>query len=75
LKKIIDIKGMTCAHCQAAVEKALNGIDGVEAKVDLKKNQATVNLQKEIADEVLKEAIEEAGYEVTSITVKKGLFS
>lgn len=75
MKKIIDIKGMTCAHCQAAVEKALNGIDGVEAKVDLKKNQATVNLQKEIADEVLKEAIEEAGYEVTSITVKKGLFN
>ena len=74
MKKIIEIKGMSCAHCQAAVEKALNGIDGVEAKVDLKKNQATVNLSKEIADGTLKAAIEDAGYEVLSITAKKGLF-
>jgi len=68
MKKILDIKGMSCSHCQAAVEKALNGIDGVEAKVDLGKNQATVNLDKEIDDQVLIEAVEEAGYEVTSIS-------
>ncbi len=75
MKKIMEIKGMSCAHCQAAVEKALNGIDGVDAKVDLKKNQATVNLSKEIDDAALKAAVEEAGYEVTSIVVKKGLFA
>lgn len=32
MKKIMEIKGMTCEHCQARVEKALNSIDGVEAK-------------------------------------------
>lgn len=73
MKKIIEISGMSCSHCQAAVEKALNGIDGVDAKVDLKKNRAIVNLSKEIDDETLKIAVEEAGYKVTSISVKKGL--
>lgn len=66
---------MSCSHCQAAVEKALNGIDGVDAKVDLKKNRAIVDLSKEIDDETLKTAVEEAGYEVSSIYIKKGLFS
>jgi copper chaperone CopZ len=74
MKKIIEINGMSCSHCQAAVEKALNGIDGVDAKVDLKKNRAIVELSREIDDETLKIAVEEAGYEVTSISVKKGLF-
>lgn len=75
MKKIIDIKGMTCGHCQARVEKALNSIDGVEAKVDLKKNRAVVQFTKDIEDRILHDAVTEAGYEVVSITEKKGLFS
>ena len=59
MKKIIEIKGMSCAHCQAAVEKALNGIDGVDAKVDLKRI-AIVDLSREIDDVTLKTAVEEA---------------
>ena len=74
MKKVIEINGMTCGHCQARVEKALNGIDGVEAKVDLKKKQATVQMTKEVSDETFKSVIEEAGYEVVSIAEKKGLF-
>lgn len=74
MKKIIKIEGMSCAHCQARVEKALNAINGVDAKVDLKKNAATVNLVSDVSDEVFKEAISEAGYEVVSIEEKKGLF-
>ena len=73
MKKIIEIKGMSCSHCQKAVETALGGIDGVEAKVDLKKNQATVNMRRDVDDKTLKNAVEEAGYEVASITTKKGL--
>lgn len=75
MKKIIDIKGMSCGHCQARVEKALNSIDGVEAKVELKKNRAVVNLTKEVGDQVLSDAVIEAGYEVVSVNEKKGLFS
>lgn len=75
MKKVISINGMSCEHCQARVEKALNAIDGVEAKVDLKKNNATVTLQSDVDDEVLKNAVKEAGYEPVSIEEKKGLFS
>jgi copper chaperone CopZ len=75
MKKIMDIKGMTCEHCQARVEKVLNAIDGVEAKVELKKNRAVVNLKKDISDQILRNTVTEAGYEVVAITEKKGLFS
>jgi copper chaperone CopZ len=74
MKKIIEIGGMSCGHCQARVEKALNSIDGVEAKVELKKNRAVVTLNKEVEDKTLSDAVVEAGYEVISITEKKGLF-
>ena len=75
MKKIIEINGMTCGHCQARVEKVLNAIDGVDAKVELKKNRAIVNLTKDVNDQKLKDTVVEAGYEVVSITEKKGLFS
>lgn len=75
MKKIIEIKGMSCGHCQAKTEKALNSIEGVEAKVDLKKNRAVVNLSKEIDDQVLRDAISGIDFEVVSIIEKKGLFS
>lgn len=75
MKKIIVINGMSCGHCQARVEKALNEIEGVEAKVELKKNRAIVTLANVIEDQILSQAVTEAGYEVVSITEKKGLFS
>ncbi|NLP25762.1 MAG: heavy-metal-associated domain-containing protein [Clostridiales bacterium] len=74
MKKIIKINGMSCGHCQAKVEKALAGLNGVSAKVDLKKKQAIVELNSDISEQVLKDTITEAGYEVVSITEKKGLF-
>ena len=67
MEKIVQIKGMSCMHCSARVEKALNNIDGVEAKVDLAANIATVKISKEVSDETLKTAVDNVGYEVTSI--------
>ena len=67
MTKTMTISGMMCAHCQAHVEKALNAIDGVTAAVDLAAKTATVTLSKDVADEVLKNAVTEAGYEVVSI--------
>lgn len=75
MKKEITINGMSCGHCQARVEKALNAIPGVEAKVDLKKKTATVSLSADVADEVLMGAVREAGYDPVAIKEKKGLFS
>ena len=74
MKKIISIKGMSCGHCAARVENAIRQISGVSAKVDLAKGHALVTLEKDISDEILSAAVAEAGYTVSSITEKKGLF-
>lgn len=74
MKKIIIIEGMSCEHCKKRVEDALNSIDGVKARVDLKRGAAVVKLNGNIDDEVLKDAVSRAGYKVLSIDIKKGLF-
>ncbi len=74
MKKIIKIEGMKCQHCQAKAEKALNAIEGVEAKVNLAKKQAVVNLDREVETGVFQEALSQEGFEVVSVTEKKGLF-
>lgn len=65
---------MTCGHCQSKVEKALNALDGVIAKVDLKKKQANIKTTIDIKDEMLRNTVEQTGYEVVSIEDKKSLF-
>lgn len=74
MKKNIIIEGMSCTHCQGKVEKALNNLSGVEAKVDLKKKMATVKMDTDISDDTLKGAVQDAGFSVVSIEEKKGLF-
>jgi len=66
-EKTLQIKGMSCGHCSARVEKALNAIDGVTATVDLEANSAKVTLLKEVSDEALKVAVDNVGYEVVGI--------
>ena len=66
-KKLV-IEGMMCAHCQAHVDKALNALEGVSATVDLESKTATVTLSAPVSDEVLKDAVTQAGYEVVSIS-------
>ena len=65
--KVVHIEGMTCMHCSGRVEKALNALDGVEAKVSLSEKTATVNLEAAVSDELLNKAVTDAGYEVTKI--------
>lgn len=74
MKKLIEIEGMSCEHCVAKVTKALNAIEGVEAKVDLKKKSAVVSLSKDVEDKVFIDALEEVDFKVGSIREKKGLF-
>jgi P-type Cu+ transporter len=63
---IIHIEGMSCAHCAATVEKALNSIEGVTAKVNLEEKIAEVTLNSDVSEETLRNAITEAGYKVYS---------
>ena len=68
MKKILYVEGMICNNCVSHVTEALLEIDGVAgADVVLEPKTATVTLEKEIADEVLKAAVVEAGYDVTLV--------
>ena len=63
MEKILNVEGMSCNHCTAIVKKALEGIDGVkEADVSLEEKNAKVELGKDVADEALVKAVEDAGY-------------
>lgn len=66
-QKTIVIEGMTCDHCKNWVEKSINEIDGAAAKVNLKKKEAVVSLEKDVTDEELRAAVEKAGYTVVAI--------
>ncbi len=69
MKKVLIVDGMMCAHCQMHVQKALAGVDGVtEAVVDLESKKATVSLSKDVPDQVLMDAVTEAGYTPVSCT-------
>ena len=63
----MKIEGMMCPHCQAAVTKALNALEGVKAEVNLEKKEAYIEASKEVTKEALTEAVTEAGYEVLSV--------
>lgn len=63
----VSIEGMMCGHCVAHVEKALKAIAGDAVEVKLEEKAAYVQ-NDDVTDEAIKEAITEAGYEVTGIT-------
>ncbi|MBQ1342057.1 MAG: cation transporter [Erysipelotrichaceae bacterium] len=66
--KTVRIEGMMCPHCEATVKKALEKIDGVvSAEVSHEKGTAIVTLSADVANEVLKNAVEEKDYTVTGI--------
>ena len=68
MRKLVKIKGMTCGHCSARVEQMLKGLEGVtDAVVDLEGENAIINLSAPVSDELIKEAIDDAGYDVIDI--------
>ena len=68
MKKTMKINGMMCGHCEARVKKALEAVEGVqEAEVSHESGNAVVTLTSDVADEVLKKAVEDQDYEVVSV--------
>jgi P-type Cu+ transporter len=65
--KVLHIEGMSCMHCSGRVEKALNGLEGVEAHVNLGDKIATLNISGEVSDDLLKKTVTDTGYEVVSV--------
>ncbi|MTI48848.1 heavy-metal-associated domain-containing protein [Sporosalibacterium faouarense] len=67
MKKLVFIKGMSCQHCVMAVKGALGEVDGIKSvDVDLESGSATLNVDN-VSDDTIKNAIEEAGYEVIEV--------
>ena len=66
-EKVLTVEGMHCENCQARVENAVNRLEGVVCRVNLKKKTATISYSAEVSDEALKNAIEKLGYKVTRI--------
>ena len=68
MKKTLNIEGMMCCHCEARVKKALEAIPGVsEAVASHTDGTAVVTLTEDVADDVLKNAVEAQDYKVTGI--------
>ena len=68
MEKTMKIEGMMCGHCEAAVKKALEAVDGVaSAEVSHTSGTAVVTLSKPVDSAVLKKAVEDKDYKVTSI--------
>ena len=64
MTKTIGINGMMCAHCEARMKKALEAVDGVESAVTShEKNNAVLEMSREVPEEALRKAVEDAGYE------------
>ena len=68
MKKTLNVEGMMCGHCEARVKKALEAVPGVtEAAVSHEAGTAVVTLSEDVADDVLKQAVEAQDYKVTGI--------
>ncbi|GFN36729.1 copper ion binding protein [Tepidimicrobium xylanilyticum] len=67
MKKTMLVEGMSCNHCVMAVTNALKELEGVtDVQVDLDSKKVEVSGEN-LMDESLKEAVEEAGYDVVEI--------
>lgn len=70
LRRTIDVDGMTCDNCVFKVIRALEKVDGVKiAAASLEKQSAKVGLTENISDEILRDAINKAGYHAGAVTI------
>ena len=58
-----NVQGMTCGHCEMAVKKAILRLEP-EAFINIDRNSGKVEVQSTLAQEVLKQAIAQEGYQV-----------
>ena len=68
-KKVLHIEGMSCVNCKNHVEKALNGLEGVTADVDLEANVAHVTDLNSTREDTFRDTLTDAGYTLTSLEV------
>jgi len=68
MKKVMTIEGMMCSHCTARVQQVLSALEGVsEVEMSLEDKTATVTLSADVSEQVLTDAVTNAGYQVVSV--------
>lgn len=68
MTKTLIIEGMSCGHCTARVQKALEAVEGVTGvEMSLEEKSAVVSMDGEVADDLLREAVTEEDYEVVEM--------
>lgn len=61
-RKTFTVKGLHCAQCKARVEEAVNDLNGIMGKVNLKRKTLTVFYNQEVEDQILAAAVARVGY-------------
>ena len=60
-----QVSGMTCGHCVQAVTREVSALDGVDTvDVDLSAGAVTVTSQQPLDTDVVRAAVDEAGYQL-----------
>lgn len=67
MKRKIQIEGMSCGHCVSHVKEALEGMKGIN-EVQVKLDEKCAIVTGEASEELIKEVIDEAGYDVVGIS-------
>ena len=68
MTKILYVDGMMCEKCEMHVTRALESIEGVKvSRIEREQKIVAVELSREVTDEILREAVEKAGYKVENI--------
>ena len=66
--KTMKIEGMICGHCEARVKKAIEALPGVtEAVADHEAGKATITMTEDVANDVLRKAVEDQDYKVLGV--------
>lgn len=68
-KRTFSVEGMSCQNCVNRVMEAVNSIDGLSGVVNLKKGLVTVSMDHPVDNDIIKRAIEKAGYQVIEVKV------
>lgn len=64
----VQIEGMHCENCRNRVEQAINKLEGVVCRVNLRKKLATIEYSESVEETAIRSAIEALGYEIKNMT-------
>lgn len=63
--EVYEVKGMTCGHCEGAVSEEISGLAGVTSvKAEAATGRVTVTSSAPLAEDAVRDAVDEAGYEL-----------